>query len=124
MKTFFLKTSKLGRKIYNFLNKKWFFDKIYGEYTGQFFFKFSYSISYKLADRGIFEILGPTGLSYAVTKISFNIYKMQTRTIYHYFMLMLLGITFLLCIRQIWIVFGFILDYRVLCVFIPFFFNV
>jgi hypothetical protein len=53
--------SWLGKKIYNFLNRKWFFDKIYNEYFGQFFFKFGYSISYKFIDRGIFEILGPTG---------------------------------------------------------------
>jgi hypothetical protein len=53
----------VGKKIYNFLNRKWFFDKIYNEYFGQFFFKFGYSISYKFVDRGIFEILGPTGLS-------------------------------------------------------------
>ena len=58
---FKLKTSFIGKKIYNFLNRKWFFDKIYNEYFGQFFFKFGYSISYKFVDRGVFEILDPTG---------------------------------------------------------------
>jgi len=33
-----LKISKLGKKVYNFFNKKWFFDKIYNEYISQFFF--------------------------------------------------------------------------------------
>ena len=37
---FRLKTSIFGKKIYNFLNKKWFFDKIYNEYFAQFFFRF------------------------------------------------------------------------------------
>ena len=53
---FQLKISSFGKKIYNFLNKKWFFDKVYNEYIGQFFFKFSYNVSYKIIDRGIFEI--------------------------------------------------------------------
>jgi NADH-ubiquinone oxidoreductase chain 5 len=60
---FILKISTIGRAFYCFLNRKWFFDKIYNECLGQFFFKFGYSISYKFIDRGIFEILGPTGLS-------------------------------------------------------------
>jgi NADH-ubiquinone oxidoreductase chain 5 len=47
---FLLKISRLGRKFYNFLNRKWFFDKIYTEYFGQFFFKMGYSFSYKFMD--------------------------------------------------------------------------
>jgi NADH-ubiquinone oxidoreductase chain 5 len=81
---FTLKMSWLGKKIYNFLNRKWFFDKIYNEYFGQFFFKFGYSISYKFIDRGIFEILGPTGLSSTALKIGSNLHNMQTGYIYHY----------------------------------------
>ena len=44
---FYIKTSIVGKIVYYFLNRKWFFDKIYNEYLGQFFFKFGYSISYK-----------------------------------------------------------------------------
>ena len=81
---FQLKTFIFGKKIYNFKNRKWFFDKIYNEYPGQFFFKFGYSISYKFVDRGIFEILGPTGLSMLALKTGSNLHKMQTNFIYHY----------------------------------------
>jgi NADH-ubiquinone oxidoreductase chain 5 len=35
--------SGLGKRLYNFLNRKWFFDKVYNEYLGQFFFKVGYS---------------------------------------------------------------------------------
>jgi len=45
---FKIKTSLIGKKIYNFFNRKWFFDKLYNEYFGQFFLKFGYSISYKV----------------------------------------------------------------------------
>jgi len=81
---FNIKISHIGKKVYYFLNRKWFFDKIYNEYLGQFFFKLGYSISYKFIDRGIFEIFGPTGISNVTSKISLNIHKLQSGYIYHY----------------------------------------
>jgi NADH-ubiquinone oxidoreductase chain 5 len=109
---FNLKTSTIGKKLYSFLNRKWFFDKIYNEYFGQFFFKFGYSISYKFIDRGIFEILGPTGLSNVSLKIGSNLHKLQTGFIYHYTLIILIGITFLFGFRQIWLLFGLSADVR------------
>ena len=99
---FKIKTSLVGNKMYNFLNRKWFFDKIYNEYLGQFFFKFGYSISYKFIDRGIFEILGPTGLSSMALNIGNKFHKMQSGFIYHYTLIILTGVTFLLGLRKIW----------------------
>ena len=95
------KISFLGRKIYQFLNRKWFFDKIYNEFFGQFFFKFGYSVSYKFVDRGIFEILGPTGLSLMISKVALNLYKAQTGYVYHYTLLILAGVTVILGFKQI-----------------------
>ena len=109
---FKIKISPLGKKIYNFLNRKWFFDKIYNEFLGQFFFKFGYSVSYKFVDRGIFEVLGPTGLSLVSLKIANNLHKTQTGYLYHYTLLILVGITLLLGFRQIWLVCDFLVDYR------------
>ena len=109
---FKLKISYFGKKIYNFLNRKWFFDKLYNEYFNQFFFKFGFSISYKFVDRGIFEILGPTGLSVIAMKVSSNVHKMQTNHIYHYNLLILIGITCLLFARQLWKFFEYSIDYR------------
>lgn len=99
---FNIKTSFIGNKIYNFLNRKWFFDKIYNEYLGQFFFKFGYSISYKFIDRGIFEILGPTGLSTLALNIGNKFHKMQSGFIYHYTLIILTGVTVLLGLRKFW----------------------
>jgi NADH-ubiquinone oxidoreductase chain 5 len=111
---FDLKTSQLGKNIYVFFNRKWFFDKLYNEYLGQFFFKFGYSISYKLIDRGIFEILGPTGLSNLALSVGSGIHKMQTRNIYHYTLAILIGLTVMLLARQAWLLFSeFFHDYRV-----------
>lgn len=110
---FNLKISNVGRKLYTFLNKKWFFDKLYNEIIGQFFFKFGYSVSYKCIDRGIFEIIGPTGLSSTALKISSQLHKTQTNSIYHYTLISLTAITIILCFKHIWITFLFNLDYRI-----------
>ena len=61
-------------KIYNFLNRKWYYDKIYNDILGQWFFKFGYSISYKFIDKGIFELLGPNGISFNALQLS-NVYN-------------------------------------------------
>ena len=66
-----LKLLPLFYKTYNFLNRKWFFDKIYNELIAQFFFKYSYNTSYKFIDRGLLEILGP--LEFSKNLINFNI---------------------------------------------------
>ena len=97
---FKLKISTIGKKLYNFLNKKWFFDKVYNEQLGQFFFNFGYAVSYKIIDRGIFEILGPYGISNILSKMSFTIAKIQTGYIYHYTFVFLTGITILLAVYQ------------------------
>eukprot|EP00797_Seminavis_robusta_P035579 Sro884_mit_g215800.1 nad5 (651) ;mRNA; f:20652-22604 len=108
---FSIKTSFFGKKIYNFFNRKWFFDKIYNEYFGQFFFKFGYSVSYKFVDRGIFELLGPTGLSFSITKVASDLYRLQTGYLYHYTYSILISFTFLLLLREIFLVFGIFLDF-------------
>jgi NADH-ubiquinone oxidoreductase chain 5 len=110
---FKLKTSFFGKKLYSFLNRKWFFDKIYNEYFGQFFLKFGYSVSYKFIDRGIFEILGPTGLSRVALRVGNSLHRMQSGNIYHYALIILVGITFLFGLRQLWLVFGLFVDHRV-----------
>jgi NADH-ubiquinone oxidoreductase chain 5 len=114
---FQFKISFIGKKFYNFLNKKWFFDKIYNEYIGQFFFKFGYSISYKIIDRGIFEIIGPMGFSSLIVKKSFLINKLQTGYIYHYTLIILVGATVLLGFREFLIIFGNVFDYRIFILF-------
>lgn len=99
-----LKTSSLGKKFYNFLNRKWFFDKVYNEYLGQFFFKFSYSVSYKFVDRGIFEIIGPTGLSFSALSVSSSLHRLQTGSMYHLTLTILVGITMLFSLRQFFLI--------------------
>ena len=102
------------------MSKKWFFDKVYNEWVNQFFFKFGYSVSYKIVDRGIFEMLGPSGLSMTISKISYSLDKLQTGYLYHYTFLILTGSTVLLGVRQFWIIFGTYVDYRIGIIFFVF----
>jgi len=112
-----LKMSIFGKKIYNFFNKKWFFDKVYNEYISQLFFTISYTVTYKIVDRGIIEVLGPMGLSSIITKKASYISKLQTGYLYHYTFLMLTGLTLILGIRQFWVVSGSLVDYKVFLLF-------
>ena len=115
---FSMKISFLGKKIYNFLNKKWFFDKVYNEYIGQFFFRFGYNTSYKVIDRGIIEMFGPMGFSNAISNKASLINKLQTNYLYHATLLILIGSTSLIGVRQFWVVFGDFADFRVFIIFL------
>ena len=86
-----LKISEFGKKLYTFLNRKWFFDKVYNEYVTQNMLSFGYHVSYKIIDRGIIEIFGPMGLSTAVTKQANLMRELQTGYIYHYAFFIFLG---------------------------------
>ena len=92
------KFSDTGVKLYTFLNRKWFFDKVYHEFVSQNMFSFSYHTTYKAIDRGIIEILGPYGISNTVSEQSRKIGSAQTGYLYHYAFVMLVGVTLLITI--------------------------
>nr|YP_008519367.1 NADH dehydrogenase subunit 5 [Microchloropsis salina]AGI48946.1 NADH dehydrogenase subunit 5 [Microchloropsis salina]AHX25028.1 NADH dehydrogenase subunit 5 [Microchloropsis salina] len=89
---FLFKTSPLGLKFYTFLNRKWFFDKIYNEIIGQFFLSAAYNLTYKQIDRGLIESLGPFGLTRLVSKIALNLKVLQTGFFYHYTLAMVFSL--------------------------------
>jgi NADH-ubiquinone oxidoreductase chain 5 len=96
---YWLKTSTFGRKLYGFLNRKWFFDKVYNELITQNFLSFGYHTSYKLIDRGIIEMFGPFGLSKTALEKSRSVLSLQTGFVYDYtvwFLLVLLFFFFFL----------------------------
>jgi NADH-ubiquinone oxidoreductase chain 5 len=101
---FKLKMSSFGRNTYSFLNRKWYFDKIYSEYFSQTFFKFGFSISYKFMDRGVFEIFGATGLSTLIGFAGSSVQKLQKGDIYHNIVLILIGVTNVLIMKQLWFI--------------------
>ena len=56
--------------------------------------------------------LGPTGLSISALKIGFILHKIQTNYIYHYTLIILVGITILFSLREMFLFFEFFIDYR------------
>lgn len=89
---YFLKISKFGRNIYIFLNRKWFFDKLYNEYLNQTLLSAGYLITYKILDKGIFEIFGPYKLANTVNKSSYLIIKEHRGNIYEYLLWFFFGL--------------------------------
>jgi len=97
---FKLKTSFIGRKIFVFLNRKWFIEKLHNELISQSLFRFGYKVSYKILDRGVFEIIGPTGFAFIFSKTGTSLNNLHTKYLYHHLILMLIILTILLSIYQ------------------------
>nr|YP_010394932.1 NADH dehydrogenase subunit 5 [Phytophthora x alni]DAZ89369.1 TPA_asm: NADH dehydrogenase subunit 5 [Phytophthora x alni] len=91
-----LKISEYGLYFYNFLNRKWYFDKIYYEFINQYILKIGYNVTYKMIDKGLIEICGPYGLTTIFSFLSQRIILLQTGYIYHYSLLILISTIFLI----------------------------
>jgi len=78
-----LTNSPCGRKVYTFLNGKYFFDVVYNHYIIALGLKLGYTIS-KVLDRGVIELVGPYGLSSALNKAALSISMSDTRVISTY----------------------------------------
>ena len=91
-----IKTSYFGVLFYNFLNRKWFFDKVYNEFVSQNILHISYFKTYKLIDRGIIELFGPFGITNAITQISRKFSTFHSGFIYNSSIVMVINIIILL----------------------------
>lgn len=78
--------------IYSFFSKKWYFDNIYVYFIVDTIFHFGYKISFKMIDRGLLELIGPLGIVRLFNELSKKISKMQSGFIYHYALLMVIGL--------------------------------
>lgn len=86
-----LTDSALGRKIYTFLNGKYFFDVIYNYYIISAGLITGNTIS-KVLDRGVIELLGPYGLASVLENSANNIAKLDTGVITTYSLYITIGI--------------------------------
>lgn len=87
--------------IFKFLVNKWYFDKIYNEFLVKPSFLFGHQITYKLLDRGLFEILGPNGLTILITNFTRFTSSIQSGLIYHYAFIMLIATSIFMLISQL-----------------------
>jgi NADH-ubiquinone oxidoreductase chain 5 len=91
-------TNSLFIVLFNFLNRKWLFDRIYNEWISQKGLWFGYVISYKTLDKGVLEYFGPAGLTHLARNLSVFSSSLQTGLIFSYAFLILLVALFLLSI--------------------------
>jgi len=67
--------------LYTFLNRKWFFDKVYNEFIAQTARHHGYHSTYKAIDRGLIELLGPEGISTAIYARSLDTARVHTGSV-------------------------------------------
>lgn len=96
-----IKISCMGRDIYTFLNKRWFFDKIYNDFVGLPLLNLGYQVTYKTLDKGIIEVLGPYGIIKSIKRLSNLFSSLQTGYIHHYAFFMIIGVTLLVSLVSI-----------------------
>ena len=77
------KRSAAGRRIFTFLNRKWFFDKVINENMAQVALDQGYHRTYKTLDRGVFELLGPFGMSNFVSRRADALATRHSGHLYH-----------------------------------------
>jgi len=78
------KRSAFAKKIFNFFNKKWYFDRVYNEIIVQKVLKESHYYFYQDIDRGLIEKLGPSGIVTFITSTVKNLKQYQSGQVLHY----------------------------------------
>jgi NADH-ubiquinone oxidoreductase chain 5 len=108
---FFYKVKLYLFPFYSLISKKFYFDAIYNKIFHTFIATLSYKISYKIIDRGILEVLGPTGIYNLFNRLANSFQKLHTGYIFHhiFYFLTAMGIIFLVVILVPVNVMGFVL---------------
>ena len=88
---FKLTNNSLGKSIYTFLNGKYLLDIIYNSYIMRGGLSIGYVIS-KYLDRGVFEYLGPNGLSMLNYKLSAKLNRLDDGIVTNYASYMIISI--------------------------------
>jgi NADH-ubiquinone oxidoreductase chain 5 len=70
--------SSLLMSVYTFFNKKWFFDRLQNEILVSFLLRFGYNTTYKVIDKGLIELFGPSGLSNLVLTASKQVSSLES----------------------------------------------
>jgi proton-translocating NADH-quinone oxidoreductase chain L len=113
LRTFFaLKTSKVGQTLYSVLNKRWLFDKVYNAFIVTPCLWFGYEVTLKTLDKGVFEHCGPYGIAGVFRRLAHQMSRIQSGFVYHYALVMLIGLTFFITLICLWDWVAFCVDTR------------
>ena len=86
---YFIKQTKYGRLLYTFLNRKWFFDKVYNDWISESLLNVAYRQTYQNMDRGLLEFLGPQGISTEIYNYTNKINQTSLGFVFYYLFLLL-----------------------------------
>jgi NADH:ubiquinone oxidoreductase subunit 5 (subunit L)/multisubunit Na+/H+ antiporter MnhA subunit len=81
---YLLKKTQRFKTFYNFISKKWYFDRLYNGIFVQNILFFCHHFTYKDIDRGVVERVGPSGITELAFETSNLVVFLQTGLIFHY----------------------------------------
>lgn len=110
-----LKEVSKFRVFYTFLNKKWYFDRIYNQVVVQNVLHLGYHYAYKDVDRGLVEKVGPSGIIESTEYVSRMFTLLQTGLLFHYLFLCFFSF---FCLTLVWVVSGYISTFFTLATFL------
>ena len=112
--------NNFARSLYTFLNRKWFFDKVYAEWVSQPILRVAYTQAYQLRDRGLLEFLGPQGLSTQAYFLSNKLASASIGFVYRILFLFLISIIGILVVFVNWHLILTFIDLRLITVLVLF----
>jgi len=86
-----IKQTPFFQKVYNFLSRKWYFDRLYNEFITQSVLNYSLYGLYINIDRGMLEKSGPSGSVAAVRSFTKELNVLQSGNVKDYLLLFLIG---------------------------------
>jgi NADH-ubiquinone oxidoreductase chain 5 len=117
-------SSNILSSVYVFFNKKWFFDRLQNELLVSSLLKIGYDITYKLIDKGLIEVFGPSGLAKSGLNLSKQVSFLQSGKINQYTFLMFILLIVFISISLVFISFGnFVNSEIIFIVILSMFFN-
>jgi hypothetical protein len=78
--------------LYRFLSSKWGFDAVYNRIVNQPLLKGAYNITFSLIDKGVLEVIGPTGGGLLTYRAGTQLVRAQTGRVYDYAAFMLFSV--------------------------------
>ena len=113
---FALKQTKAGKLLYTFLNRKWFFDKVYNEWISESVLNVAYKHTYQNMDRGLLEFLGPQGISAEIYKYTNKINQISLGFVFYYLFLLIGSLVAFLLVFTGWAFIPTVIDINLACV--------
>lgn len=86
------------KKMYSFLNKKWYVDKLYNQLITQHILQLGYTYTYRDFDRGLLEKVGPVGLVASISGTVKKVKLLQSGFIFFYLYAFALSFVLFVCL--------------------------